>query len=382
MKKYLLTIILLFITAVIKQTDAAPQKVFIKMSSYDDKGGLRAAAVVQALDISVSGRLKKDYPCLEYFDINALRAVLNWERGRQLLGSADEQVLQNIGSAAGCKYLIALNVKVLNDQALISVIFMDYTKAKTLSRAFETVPYGDAANDAVEKVTKTLFDGLKTYEICPFKGPVNVNIVGTTKDNQTEEYPVYCNGGDGQYRKTTTLNKYSENEWSIQKNTLYSATGNVKFNLSEELTIDEDNWCYECGPNKQGPRTYFGKLTTYADIQGLSNESESNGINVDDARVEITFLDDGTYTLRVKATSTQGEKKTKKEVHAEGVCKNINDKPETITKKLDAGINEIFGPFTGTAQDKVLSQKNTIKRINPINEEEETITYEFNLTRD
>jgi hypothetical protein len=36
----------------------------------------------------------------------------------------------------------------------------------------------------------------------------------------------------------------------------------------------------------------------------------------------------------------------------------------------------------GTAQDKTLSQSETIKRTDPVSGEEETITYEFNLTRE
>lgn len=38
-------------------------------------------------------------------------------------------------------------------------------------------------------------------------------------------------------------------------------------------------------------------------------ESESEGIKVDDARCYLTFMDDGTYILKVTAASTQGEKK-------------------------------------------------------------------------
>lgn len=382
MKKLFLLIILISLLAGTLQMEAASIKVFIQKRSFDDKGGLRADAVIQAVDMFLVSRLKKDYPCVEYLDTDGLTDLLSVERQRQLFGTGDENALQNMASALGCKYLISINVKVMEDQAIISLLFMDNTKAKTLSRAVETAPYGDLAIDAAEKAANILFDGLKTYEICPFKGEITIKIVSSYKDDQTEQYPVYCNGSDGIFIKTISLDKYSENEWTLYKNSFNASSGNVKFYLSEELTIDESNPCYDCAPNKQGLRSYNEKITTYASLQKLSNESESEGVKVDDARAYLTFLDDGTYTLKIKASSTDGEKKTIKEVTAQGVCDNSNEPPKKTTNKIDEGILEIFGPFTGTAQDKSLSHSDTIKRTNPASEEEETITYEFNLTRD
>ena len=45
-------------------------------------------------------------------------------------------------------------------------------------------------------------------------------------------------------------------------------------------------------------------------------------------------------------------------------------------------LNLIFGPFKGSAIDKVLSGKDTIKRKDPVSGEDVTISYEFNLKRD
>jgi len=382
MKKIFLTVFFLLTLTQIILPQTNQIKAFIQMNSFDDKDGLRATAILQALDMFVVAKLKKEYPCVEYFDTDGLRATLSWERQRQLLGTGDENTLQNLASALGAKYLIVLNAEVKSDQAMITATFMDNNNAKTPSRSFKNAPYGDAAVDAAEEVANKLFEGLKTYEICPFKGEITVKITSSKKDSQTEEYPVYCNGLDGNFNRTTKLDNYSENEWTLYKKSFNASTGTVKFNLSEEVTIEEYNPCYECSPTKQGLRSYNEKVTTYASLQKLSNESESEGVNVDDARAYLTFLDDGTYILRIKASSTQGEKKTIKEVTAQGVCKNSNEPPEKTTNKIDEGILEVFGPFSGTAQDKSLSQSDTITKINPISGEEQTITYQFNLTRE
>ena len=138
---------------------------------------------------------------------------------------------------------------------------------------------------------------------------------------------------------------------------------------------------YDCSPTKQGQRTYYEKTTTYADIQKSSMNDDGSGIILDSARVILNFLDDGTYTIRIKATSKQGEKKTIKEIRAQEVCKNLNEPPKKTTNKIDEGLYELLGPFTGTAEDKILSQKNTITKTTDSGEEQ-TITYEFNLTRE
>ena len=378
MKKYFLFLLLI---SIVLETEASNVKVFIKKTMVDDTGGTRAAAIMQAVDMFFVARMKKEYPCMEYLDSEGLAALLDLERQHQLLGTGDENALQNMASALGCKYLVSINVKVVQDQSLITLIFMDNTKAKTLSRSFQTAQYGDPSIDAAEKAANDLFEGLKQYEICPFKGEISVKVVSSLKDEDKENYNVYCNGLDATYNKVTTINNYSENNWTINKKSINGSTGNVTISLSEEAKIEEENWCYECAPNKFSPRTYTETVTSYADITGLSQESEAEGIAVDDARVYLTFLDNGTYTIRVTAASTQGQKKTTIEISAKGSCDNINDGPQKVINNIDAGLNEMWGPFTGTAQDKVLSQTDTI--TNTLDSgEEQTITYEFNLTRE
>ena len=291
-------------------------------------------------------------------------------------------IIKNISTAISNGYKVRYSIYAISDDKAHAEVKCEDKKGNVLIDFSVEMNIMDFANGNRSKFCEMFIEKLSKYEICPFKGDINIKIVGTKKDEHTEQYPVYCNGMDGYFTKTVKIDKHSENNWKITKTGKETATGNVQFNLSEEFTIDGYNPCYDCSSTKQGNRRYNEKTTTYADIQGLSNESESYGVKVDDARAYLTFFDDGTYTLRIKASSTQAEKKTKKEVTAQGTCDNLNDPPETITNKIDEGINEIFGPFTGTAQDKVLSHKDTIKRVNPITDEEEKITYEFNLTRE
>lgn len=332
--------------------------------------------------------LKEKYSCTIVLTTSDVGSLLGWERQRQLLGSGSEEAIKSLSEALGVDYLVSFEVSVAVGEKFIvngTIIPMRVKPVFPLVKASAYSNYSKNSFDQIDanlkEVAQKLIDGLKKIEICPFKGEITAKVVSTKKDDQTEQYPVYCNGIDGYYKKTTIINNYSELDWTLQKVARNSSTGNVKINISEELKIDEDNPCYECSPRKQGHRSFFEKTTTYSDIKGLSNESESKGIKVDDARCYLTFLDDGTYTIRVTAASKQGDKKTIKETSAQGICDNINESPERTNNKIDAGLNEIWGPFKGNAQDRILSHKDTVTKTNAAGEEV-TITYEFNLTRD
>lgn len=380
MKKYITVILMIFLAAEIY---AAPKpRFFITTAAEGDSSGKIAAAYLPYFETQVFNLIKKIYPCAEQNSLSTVVTLLDLERKKQLLGTGSDAAVQYLAESMGCDYLISLKVSVLQNTALITAVCMDSKKAKAMSRAFASAQHGGAALDAVDKVSKQLFDGLKEFEICPFTGPVKVKIVSAKKDNKTERYPVFCNNMDGTYEKTTVLDKYSENNWDLQKTSKYATTGTVQLNLSEELTIEETNPCHDCSPTEQKARIYHEKDRTYLMLEGLSKESESYGVKVDDARIVITFMENGKYRMRVKAASTHGEKKTIKEVSAEGSCDRITKEPETIRNRVDEGINEILGDFTGNAQDKTLSERNTIKRTNEITGEEEEITYEFNLTRE
>jgi hypothetical protein len=383
MKKCIFIITFLFTFTGISSQSSKPR---IYISSSVECDSIRKPGVIQKMSFfeeNTAIKLSEVYDCAVIKTSHEVKLALDNVRTLQLVSDNNTQdMIKNIGGMLKCDYLVHLKIAVKENTAILSAVFMDNKEVNAMSRTMLTTSLGAVDKGSYDDIAEQLIEGLKTYEICPFTGTIDINIVSTKKDKQLEEYSVYCNQVDGRYRKSTTIDNFSDNNWAIEKTNKNAARGNVRFDLSEESIIEEDNYCYECSPSKQGPRTYYSKTTTYAFIQGLSNESESYGIKVDDARAYLTFFENGTYTLRVKASSTQGEKKSRKEVVAQGVCHNINERPETIISKIDEGINQIFGPFTGNAQDKVLAHKDVIKIIDPVTNEESVIEYEFNLKLD
>lgn len=384
--KNVLLVFLVLLNSASFLAQSNPTKIYVN-SFYEGKPDQKQDAEIKlsAFELHIAMKLEEVYKCIKVNTSFEVKSMLKHFRDDQLLGfdqSDNKQRWDNIAGATTCKFLAAINMKVINQTAIVTLMFMDNTKAETYFRTSVSCAFSSLDQTVYEKLTKEMLDGLKEYEICPFKGSINITIVNELKDQQKEEYPVYCNSMDGYYRKTTTINNYSETEWNINKVRLQAATGNVKVNLSEETIIDEINPCFECTPEKQGARTYYEKTNTYAIVQGLSKESESEGVKVDDARAELTFLEDGTYTIRVKAASNKSQKKTTKEIKAQGVCQNINEPIRPVINSIDLPLNELFGPFKGNAQDKVLSQRGSFEKEDPNTKQKETVTFEFNLVRD
>ncbi len=341
-----------------------------------------AAGYINYFEGQVTQALKKEFPCVTYQTQSSVIATLEHERLRQFLSADEGNSLEDLGASMGCDYLISLKVSVIGNTALINALCIETRKSRAISRATASVANGSAGVDAMEKVSTQLIEGLKKYEICPFKGPINIEVKTERKDKETETYTVYCDGRDGLYRKVTEIDNTSQVNWKLNKTGKNTTGGSVSFSLYEESNIEEQNDCYKCASGRQGPRMYTEKIIKTATVQGLSNESVLDGQQIEDARAEITFNDDGTYILKVKAASKKGELKLKTERRAEGTCDNKIDPPENVTKKADVPLIEIFGPFSGTSLDKTLSQRNTISKVDPINKEKTTITFDFNLRRE
>lgn len=376
MKKYYFIILLCTIIGT-EELSAAKTKFFIATKSNNED----AVSYVSYFEDQVLKILFETYPCTNILTSSGVQAILENEKRKELLGGGDENTFKSLGESLGCDYLISLDVQVNNNNVLLSAFCMQFKKEKILTRAMASTVKGDAGLDAIEKVSKELIDGLKKYEICPFKGNIDVNVASKEQSKDVDEYSVSCNGNEGNYKKTTTVYKTSDQKWKLDKNSQYSADGNVEFKMYEEIVVDEINDCYPCSSGREGGRTSHERTVSTADVQGLSNKSELFGVKIDDARVELNFMDDDTYTIRIKMASKQGDMEEKKDIRAEGTCDNVSENKKTI-KKADVGQNLLFGPFNGNAQNKVLSEKGTIKEVDETTKEERTITYQFNLEKD
>jgi len=378
MRKHIILLMLLFYLSSGVAT-AAKTRFFIATSCNNQA----ATGYFPHFEVMFANALKKEFPCVETMSDNSILTLLEHEKQKQFLGAGDYEELSTIGQAMGCDYLVSLKVQVLGTTTLITAFCADTRKSKVISRSMASVADGSSGIKDMEKVSKELVEGLKKYEICPFTGPINVEVKTERNDKKTESYAVYCNGLDGLYKLDVTTKKTSDSDWKLIKTSKNRIIGSVTYTLQEETETEEHNDCHTCTSGRLGPRLYKETELKTAKVEGLSNESVADNQQIEDARAEITFLDNGTYTLKVKAASRKGDMKLRTEKKAEGTCDNQNPPPISIDKKADVPLEETtFGPFPGTSLDKILSHKDTFTTIDPVTKEKTIITYDFNLKKD
>jgi hypothetical protein len=357
----------------------AKTRFFIQTIAEGDQNGKVAEGGLKYYEIQVANKIEKDFPCAQVISFSDVRTMLGHERMRQLLGSGgDETTLRNLSGSMGCEYLLILNINVSLNKVFISAKCIDSKKAKVMVNILEVKPYGGGAViETIDKVVNMLSDKLKEYEICHYYGPVTIEVKSNREEAETFQIGSPC--GVNKANVTATRKTTSTLKWELNKYTLRAAEGTVKYDLFENYTTVTNFPCYKCKNGNQGPAVVTEIRETEAKAEGLSDESVSEGKKVSDARIKIVFLEDGTYTLLVEATSKRGPKKDSEEKKIEGICENESEPKTTKNKQIDVPINVVLGPYKGTTQDKVLQQKET-KDLSQ-GKEKTTVTIDFTLTR-
>lgn len=373
MKKYIF--ILIFISGVFAgNTNAAKVKFFVVTQSKSEL--VDAKTICEVFETALFNDLRAAFPCVDYLNQGALHAILEWERKRALLGSGDDSVLQNLAGAVGSDYLVKFTADVIGSQMYLSVFCMDMRKAEVFARTDAYGTIGQAESNA-KKISKDLIKQLKEYEICPYSGPLTIDVKSELDDSKTDNVNCPCGGDVATI--TTTRKTNATMKWELTKIGKNSCSGTAKYDLNEKMTIESIYPCIKCKNGDQG----FTKITETneleAKVEGLSNESVSEGQQVADARIALYFLEDGTYNVLVKATSKKGVLKVTTEKKYEGACESESEPKDTKSKSIDMPFVEVFGPYKGTAQDKVLSQKET-KDIS-VGTEKVTLKIDFTLTQ-
>lgn len=370
-----------FITAIIflsvlSQVEAKT-RFFIQTVAKGDQDGKVAEGGLGYFETEVANKIEETFPCAEVNSKSVVATLLGHERTRQLLGSGDENALQNIAGAMGCEYLLVLKINVTGQTSSISAFCIDAKKAETMANVAETAPYGSSL-DAIGKVTKKLVDALKEYEICPYSGPLTIEVKSELEDSKTDQLPAPCGSGD-MITITTTQNSNSTLKWELDKYAVRAASGTATYDLKEKMTVVSDFSCYKCKNGDQGPAKITETNESEAKVEGLSDESVSEGKQVKDARIKLVFLDDGTYTVLVEATSKQGNMTVSTEKIVEGVCESESEPKDTKNKKIDVPIKVVLGPYKGTIKDKTLHQNET-KDLSQ-GKEKTTVKIDFTLTQ-
>ncbi len=385
--KYLVLIAAAFILF-LQDVTAAEKTKFLIIRKWDggekdEKGSSNA----DLFSLSVAGQIQvhfqEELPCASVTSMENIAAALGHERERQLLGVTDDGYGLDLAGAIGANYLISIKVGISGQNVFFFVKLLDPKKAEVLINMMDQGSNDESAFDVATRMSEKFFKEVCKREICPYKGRIKVNVISELHVDTKKEYPVYCQGMDRKYTMNFKEDKKTENNWTFEKEGKVWARGFLDFTISEVTETEIDNGCYKCPSGDVYRRYYHDKITKTGSIDGLSEESELYGVRINDVRVEITFNDDETYTMQVKAASKLSEISETVYKYAEGWCDAINEPDKTIKNKIDISMPYTFGPFKGSAKDKNLTQKpDPMVKVDPVSGEKTTIEVEFDLERD
>lgn len=330
---------------------------------------------------AVAIEMQKDYPCVGITDpqsISYCLAELRLQSTPEFGGRDIKPVVSKIAETLNNPDFAVKFSMYVNSEDLAQAIVVCADSEGEILADF-TVPFApiEIASESTMTPVKKLMDELKKHEICPYTGTVNIEVKSDKDESSTTSTPCVDRSIviDLEIKSNSTL------RWELVKESMAGASGTVTYDLKENYKTVTNHSCYVCKDGTKG----FAKITetseTEAKVQGLSKESVSDEAQVSDARIRITFLDDGTYMLTVKATSEKGPMKITTEKKVDGPCtgESENEPPDTKNKSIDVPFTAVFGPYQGTPEDKVLSQ-NEEKDVSQ-GTEKSTVKIDFNLTR-
>jgi hypothetical protein len=155
----------------------------------------------------------------------------------------------------------------------------------------------------------------------------------------------------------------------------------MTFYTNEETKVTEENGCYKCKTGREGGRTFTTTSSMKVKGSGISHESSRDGKPQDDTRVELKFMENGTYLVVAKGTSQPVTGEEKVVAEAQGTCDNMPRETKVIPKEIKIPLKVIFGPYNGKTTDKVLQQKDSKEETDPATREKTAITIDFTLTQ-
>jgi hypothetical protein len=330
----------------------------------------------------VINEMEKNFPCIGVTDPQAasycmaeLRLQGTAEFGSRDVGPIMARIANSMAkpdlAVRYCMYVnsdesVTASVTCVNSEGEIIAEFSESFQAS------QTVQEGKS----ISPVSR-LVEELKKHEICPYTGSVNIETESEREESSYTSTP--CDAGS--VVTDVEINSNSMLKWDLMKEGLVRASGNVSYDQKEKIKIVIKNPCYICQDGTKGFATTTETNETEANVKGLSNESVTDGAQTADARIRLTFLDNGTYLLTVKATSDKGPMKKTTEKKVDGPCltDNENEPPDTKTKSIDVPFTAVFGPYQGTPTDKVLSQSE--EKDLSTGKEKVTLKIDFTLTR-
>lgn len=343
--------------------------------------GDTAAKYVKNFERLMGTDISEAFHCATVNTQSGLNARLVWEKEYQLMGGEGDL---NVCNYLKCDYLVTLHMIEASQSLLqVSAKCINFRKKEVMADAI--VNYRTAMNyagfaAACKEITNKLIEELGKYEICAFQGPVTISISADLDSTSVEDYAVYCNEGDQRYHKETVIKNHTFSEWKLQRKGIPWTEGTMTFYTDELSKVTEEDGCHKCTKSKrEGGLTTTIKSTLNVKGTGISHQSEYQGKKQDDTRIELKFLENGTYLVLASGTSQSITGQDIVTKSAVGTCDNEPENTKPVPRDITVPLKVIFGPYTGKATDKQLQEQDEKKIKDPVTHEEQSIKIDFSL---
>lgn len=142
-----MTVASLFVGTAFAQSP--PPSIFIYESS---SGGTKADAAAASLEMQIFADLFKKYPCMDMMDKQGVKALLDFERMRDLLGAEpNEALLTQLGGAVGARYVVNVSATQLpNGTVYMQVVVIDTVTGKSVARRDAPPANDQTVNTAID----------------------------------------------------------------------------------------------------------------------------------------------------------------------------------------------------------------------------------------
>lgn len=373
---YLIAIALLFLSLPVKSKES---NFLIVCESKGDT----AVKYSDSYETVMASYLKDAFPCAKITKHSGIRTRVAREKLNQLLGDDNQQALTDIGKDMNWDYFVKLSLKTFEGKKImVRAVCLERKEVNCIADAGYTwsTPDYQGLKAGINEISQKLVDLLGKYEICAFQGPVTISVSSDLDSTSVEDYSVYCNESDQRYHKETVIKNHTFSEWKLQRKGIPWTEGTMTFYTDELSQTTEEDGCHKCKTSKrEGGLITTMKSTFNVKGTGISHQSEYLGKKQDDTRIELKFLENGTYLVVARGTSQLVTGQDIVTKSAQGTCDNEPENTKPVSREITVPLKVIFGPYTGKATDKQLKERDEKKIKDPVTHENQTITIDFSL---
>lgn len=383
MKRYN-SLLLLFLIALLTNAEEKPKFYMAYAIECKPEIKLNIQDKLFMLENTIGAKLEQAFPCISLKTQNSVEQRLDDLRKICLLNDLPTEDIQktinDIGGDVDCQYLVHLSLNAFNENTVtVACKVMNMKKAKTMANAFSSGTLASLGSKTAEELAEKIIDDLKEYEICAFQGPVAITISADLDSTSVEDYAVYCNEGDQRYHKEIVIKNHTFSEWKLDRKGISWTEGTMTFYTDELSQTTEEDGCHKCKSGREGGLVTTIKSAFNVKGTGISHKSEYQGNKQDDTRIELKFLENGTYLVVASGTSQPVTGQDVVTKSAQGTCDNEPENTKPVPREITVPLKVIFGPYTGKASDKELKERDEKKIKDPVTREEQSVTIDFSL---